>query len=93
MYNWKDWRSKSNGNLTPKGGRRRAVCSWRKVERKSIRGRDRRLPYQVGRLKNEGHNSFLRGGSKYLWSLLGIDHIKSPLMLYRKSIYLSIHLS
>lgn len=36
MYNWKGWRSSSNGKLTQKGGRRRAVCSWRKVERKII---------------------------------------------------------
>lgn len=72
MYNWKDWRSNSNGNLAPKGGRRRAVCSWRKVGRKSIHGRDRRLFYKVERLKNEGHNSFIRGGKKYLWSLLAV---------------------
>lgn len=72
MYNWKDWRSSSNRKLTQKGGRSRAVCSWRKVERKNINGRDRHLPYKVGRLKNEGHNSFLRGGNKCPWSLLGV---------------------
>lgn len=38
-------------------GRRRTLCSWRNVERKSIHGRDGPLPYRVGRPKNEEHNA------------------------------------
>lgn len=59
------------GKLTQKGGRRRPVSRWRKVERKNTNGRERHLPYKVRRLKSDRHNSFLRR-DKCLWSLSGV---------------------
>lgn len=59
MYNWKGWRRSSS---TGKQHRREAegglLCSWKKVEGRSIN--ERHLPCK------EAHNSFPKGGNMSL---------------------------